>query len=132
MIEISSDKSRLQIELIHEFLINSYWAKGRTIEEVKITIDNSFCFGVYRKDRQIGFARVVSDTLVFSYIMDVFILPEFRGKGLSKRLMQAVLTDEKLKNCKLWRLKTVDAHGLYKQFGFKEINDAERWMELKK
>lgn len=132
MIIISSDKKKLQIDVIHQFLTNTYWAKGRTVEEVKTTIENSFCFGMYLNGEQIGFARVVSDTLVFAYLMDVFILPEHQKKGYSKQLLKAVFESKELRDCEIWRLKTVDAHGLYQQFGFTKINDHDRWMELKK
>lgn len=132
MITISSDKNKLQIDVIHQFLTNTYWAKGRTLDEVKITIENSFCFGMYLNGNQIGFARVVSDTLVFAYLMDVFILPEHRGKGYSKQLLKAVIESKELKDCEMWRLKTADAQGLYKKFGFKSIDDVNRWMELKR
>ncbi len=128
MIQISTDNSKLQIETIHKFLTKTYWAKGRTIDEVKITIENSFCFGVYLSDKQIGFARIVTDYTIFAYLMDVFILPEYQGKGYSKLLMKEVIEHPKLKNCG-WMLKTSDAHGLYKQFGFAELKHPEKVME---
>ncbi len=88
MIVISKDKSKLDSNLIHSFITNSYWGRGRTIEEVEKTIENCLCFGVYKNENQIGFARVATDYVVFAYIMDVFILPEYRGKGYSKKLME--------------------------------------------
>lgn len=84
MIQFSTDKSKLQIDIIHRFLTETYWAKGRTVDEVETTIDNSLCFGVYLNDEQIGFARVVTDYTVFVYLMDVFILPQYRNNGYSK------------------------------------------------
>lgn len=129
MIEISTDKSKLQIEVIHGFLTASYWAKGRTIDEVKKTIEHCFCFGVYLDEKQIGFARIVTDYTVFAYLMDVFILPEHQGKGYSKQLMKAINEEPQLQSCKVWMLKTVDAHGLYKQFGFTELKHPEKVME---
>ncbi|WP_111308621.1 GNAT family N-acetyltransferase [Confluentibacter sediminis] len=129
MIEISTEKSKLQIDIIHQFLTTSYWAKGRTIDEIKKTIEHSLCFGVYLEDKQIGFARVLSDYTVFAYIMDVFILPEYQGNGYSKQLMKAINEEPKLKSCKVWMLKTLDAHGLYKQFGFTELKHPEKGME---
>lgn len=131
-IEISDDKSRLDIDYIHNFLTNSYWAKGRTIDEMKTCIENSICFGVYLEGRQIGFARVLSDRVHFSYLMDVFIDDQFRGKGYAVELMSFILNDEKLKLTKIWRLATADAHGLYRKFGFKELEKPENMMERKK
>lgn len=130
MIEISQDKSLLDVGLIHGFLTETYWAKGRTIDEVKTSIDNCLCYGVYLNKKQVGFARVLTDKVVFAYIMDVFILPEYRGNGYSKLLMEAVLNTKELTSCK-WLLKTADAHGLYKQFGFEIDGNPERIMERK-
>ena len=89
MIEISIDKNKLQMKVIHEFLTTSYWAKGRTIEAMKIAIENCLCFGVYINNQQIGFARIVTDYVVFAYVMDVFILPAYRGKGYSKSINES-------------------------------------------
>ena len=129
MITISSDPSKLQVEVIYQFITNSYWGKGRTIKQVQTTIDNSLCFGVYVNKQQIGFGRVVTDYAVFAYLMDVFILPEYRGNGYSKQLMEAIVNAKEIKDCKTWMLKTSDAHGLYKQFGFTELNKPEIVME---
>lgn len=129
MITISKDKSKLQIEVIHQFLTKSYWAKGRTLAQVQTTIDTCLCFGVYLNNQQIGFGRVATDYAVFAYIMDVFILPEHRGKGYSKQLMEAIVNAKELKECKTWMLKTSDAHGLYKQFGFTALKNADIVME---
>lgn len=129
MFEISTDKSKLNVELIHQFLGETYWAKGRTLKQVQTTIDNCLCFGMYLKNEQIGFARVATDYAVFAYIMDVFILPEYRGNGYSKKLMEAVTTYKTLQDCKVWMLKTKDAHGLYKQFGFTDLSHPEKLME---
>tara|TARA_R110002096_G_scaffold287627_1_gene481282 strand:- start:504 stop:905 length:402 start_codon:yes stop_codon:yes gene_type:complete len=129
VIEISTDKSKLQVEVIHQFLTETYWAKGRTLEEVKISIEHCFCFGVFLDKKQIGFARIVSDYVVFAYIMDVFILPEYRGKGYSKQLMKAINEAPQIQSCKIWMLKTADAHNLYKQFGYTELKHPEKVME---
>lgn len=129
MIEISTDKSKLQIEVIHQFLTTSYWAKGRTIDEVRKTIEHCLCFGVYLEDKQIGFARIATDYTVFAYLMDVFILPEYRGNGYSKKLIQAIIEDSELQSCTVWMLKTADAHALYKQFGYTELKHPEKLME---
>ena len=129
--EISTDKSRLDVDVIHRFLSEeSYWANKRSIEQTKIAIENSICFGVYLGERQIGFARVVSDKATFAYIGDVFILDEFRGRGLSKLLMQSMLEHPELQGLRRWILATKDAHGLYEQFGFSVLKFPERWMEL--
>lgn len=129
MIQISKDKSRLDIDLIHEFLTKTYWAEGRTRDEVETSIENCMCFGVYIDNKQIGFARIVSDYVVFAYLMDVFILPEYRGKGYSKQLMKMINEEPVLKPCKVWMLKTSDAHELYKQFGYTELKHPEKVME---
>lgn len=129
MIVISTDKSRLQINVIHQFLTTTYWAKGRTLQEVTKTIENCLCFGVYLNEKQIGFARIATDYVVFAYLMDVFILPEHRGKGYSKALMQEIHQESQLKTCKVWMLKTADAHGLYKQFGYTDLKNPEKVME---
>ncbi len=129
MIEISSDKSKLDISFIHNFLKETYWAKGRTIEEVSITIENSFCLGIYLNNEQIGFCRVVTDYVVFAYLMDVFILEKHRGKGYSSLLMDALMNNEQLKNISIWRLATSDAHFLYQKFGFNQLENPEKLME---
>ena len=126
---ISDDKSKLDVKLIHTFLTTSYWAEGRTIEQVKNSIEHSICFGVYKDDKQIGFARVLTDCTVFAYLMDVFILEEFRGKGYSKMLLNTIFMDDRFKSVKKWMLATKDAHSLYAQFGFGEIKNTERLME---
>lgn len=128
-IEISTDKNKLQIEIIHQFLTNSYWAKGRTLDEVKKTIDHCLCFGVYLEDKQIGFARLSTDYTIFAYVMDVFILEAHQGKGYSKQLMKAICEEPKLQSCKVWMLKTSDAHGLYEQFGYTSLSHPEKVME---
>ncbi|WP_456441926.1 GNAT family N-acetyltransferase [Psychroserpens sp.] len=129
MIEISKDKSRLDINLIHEFLTETYWAKGRTRDEVKTSIEHCLCFGVYIDNKQIGFARVATDYVVFAYLMDVFILPEHRRKGYSKQLMKVINEEPLLQLCKTWMLKTSDAHKLYNQFGYTELKHPEKVME---
>lgn len=129
MIHLSTDKTHLDIKMIHEFLTETYWAKGRTKEDVETSIKNCLCYGVYIENKQIGFARIVTDYVVFAYLMDVFILPEFRGKGYSKQLMKVINEEPKLKSCKVWMLKTSDAHKLYQQFGYTELKQPEKVME---
>ncbi len=127
---ISTNKSLLQIDVINNFLESSYWANNRSKEKTLKAIENSICFGVYHNQKQIGFARVVSDCAVIAYIADVFILEEYRGKGLSKWLMQTMLSHPDLQDLRRWILATKDAHGLYAQFGFQPFVFSERWMEL--
>ncbi len=128
--EIDTDRSRLQIDVIQSFLENdSYWAKTRTLEQTKTAIENSICFGLYDGERQIGFARVVSDCATFAYIGDVFVLDEYRGRGLSKWLMEVIVSHPDLQNLRRCVLATRDAHGLYAQYGFNPLVHPERWME---
>ena len=129
-ITISTDKNKLNIKLIHDFLTKSYWAEGRTIEQVNISIENSLCWGMYLNDEQIGFARVLTDGSVVAYLMDVFIIEKHRGKGYSKMLLKEILANKDLQSVGKWILATKDAHGLYKQFGFEEIKNPERLMSL--
>jgi len=129
MITISTDKSKLQVPVIHQFLTNSYWAKGRTLAQVQTTIDNCLCFGLYKDDQQIGFGRIATDYAVFAYLMDLFVLPEHQGNGYAKQLMQAIVNANELKDCRTWMLKTFDAHGLYAQFGFTELDNSDIVME---
>jgi GNAT superfamily N-acetyltransferase len=128
-VSVSTDKNKLDVPFIQQFLKDIYWAAGRTIEEVQITIDNSFCFGIYLNDKQIGFARVITDYVVFAYLMDVFITEEHRGKGYSSILIKNMITEPKLKEVKIWRLATSDAHFLYKKFGFNALAHPEKMME---
>ena len=125
---ISTDKNKLNIILIHEFLTKSYWAEGRTIEQVKISIENSLCWGMYLNDEQIGFARVLTDGSVVAYLMDVFIIEKYRGNGYSKILLDEILAHKGLLSVGKWVLATKDAHDLYRQFGFNEIANPERLM----
>ncbi|WP_413999962.1 GNAT family N-acetyltransferase [Flavobacterium sp. W1B] len=129
MVTVSTDKNKLDIPFIQYFLKDIYWAAGRTIDEVQTTIDHSFCFGIYLDDKQIGFARVITDYVVFAYLMDVFITEEHRGKGYSSILIEKMMTEPKLKEIKIWRLATSDAHFLYRKFGFNELANPEKLME---
>lgn len=128
-ITVSTDKTLLDVPLIHEFLAGTYWGKGRTIEAVYATIEHSLCFGLYRDSRQVGFARVLSDRVAFAYLLDVFILKDYRGRGLSKILLTEILNYPGLKKVRKWLLATEDAHGLYQQFGFRQIDNPGRLME---
>ncbi len=129
MITVSTNKSKLDVVFMQHFLKDAYWATGRTIEEVQTTIDNSFCFGIYLNEKQIGFARVITDYVVFAYLMDVFIIEEHRGKGYSSILIENMINEPKLQQVKIWRLATTDAHFLYKKFGFTALANPEKMME---
>lgn len=125
-IEITTDPLRIDVDVVHRFLSESaYWALGRSRATVERSIRNSLCFSVLADGQQVGFARVVSDRTLFAYLMDVFILPAWRGRGLSKRLMAAILAHPDLQDLKLFLLRTSDAHGLYAQFGFEPIDHPE-------
>jgi GNAT superfamily N-acetyltransferase len=110
-------------------LRQSYWAEGIPIEIVKRSIENSLCFGVYKTSQQIGFARLVTDYATFAYLADVFILESFRGQGLSKWLMETIVSHPDLQGLRRWMLATRDAHELYRKYGFTAIASPERWME---
>ncbi len=128
---ISTDKSLLDADLIYRFLDqDSYWSQGIPREKVLKAMENSLCFGVYQHKQQVGFSRVVTDKATFAYLADVFILPEFRGLGLSKWLMQTIIAHPDLQGLRRWSLATADAHGLYAQFGFTPLSRTERWMEI--
>jgi GNAT superfamily N-acetyltransferase len=126
--EVSCDRERIDVALVHAFLRESYWARGRTRETVERSIENSLCFAVYAADRQIAFARVISDRAVFAYLCDVFVIPEFRGRGIAKLLMRAILAHPELQNLRSFLLGTRDAHTLYEQFGFGPPQDPSRLM----
>jgi len=125
----SDDKSKLDIGMIHKFLSTSYWANGRTLDAVKKSIEHSHCFGIYLGDLQIGFARILSDYITIAYLMDVFIIEEYRGNGYSKLLLKRIFEDDRYRQVKKWLLATKDAHSLYANFGFENIKNADRLME---
>ncbi|MDE1905662.1 MAG: GNAT family N-acetyltransferase [Rhodospirillales bacterium] len=129
--EISTDPARLDLNLIHNFLAKeSYWSPGIPLHVVEKSLAQSLCFGVYHQTHQVGLARIVTDKATFALLADIFILKPHRGKGLSKWLMQTVMAHEDLKNLRRLLLLTSDAHGLYRQFGFTEIGNAWRFMEV--
>lgn len=128
---ISTDRARLDIDAIQRFLSEeSYWAKKRSREKTRTAIDNSICFGVYRGEQQIGFARVVSDQATFAYIGDVYIIKEYQGRALGKWLMETIIAHPDLQGLRRWVLATRDAHGLYEKTGFGPLVHPDRWMEL--
>ena len=126
---ISTAKERLDIEAIHAFLTSSYWATGIPRAVVERSIEHSLCFGVYHGQRQVGFARVITDFATFAYIGDVFIVEEYRGRGLSKWLVEAIAEHPDLQGLRRWLLLTRDAHGLYEKIGFTPARTPERVME---
>jgi GNAT superfamily N-acetyltransferase len=127
---LSTDPSKLQLPIIHAFLASSYWAPSIPLSIVEKCIVNSLCFGLYHRDSQVGFARVISDFATFAYLADVFVLPDFRGKGLSKFMMKCIKEHPELQSLRRWSLATADAHGLYAQFGFTPLKRPERSMEI--
>lgn len=128
----SSDKTKLQLNVIHNYLSKeSYWAQNIPFEIVKKSSEGSICFGIYLKEQQIGYARVVTDSATFGYLADVFILEAHRGKGLSKQLMQFIMAHPDLQGLRRMMLATRDAQGLYKQYGFTALSMPERIMEIK-
>lgn len=129
MIEISTDKARIDIAFVQQYLRNVPWEAARTIEDVNKTIDSSFCFGVYLDNKQIGFARVITDYVVLAYLMDVYIDEAHRGKGYASTLMGAMMEDPKLKKVKIWRLASRDAQEFYHKLGFSLLAHPERMME---
>jgi GNAT superfamily N-acetyltransferase len=131
--EISTDPNRLDHEVIYRFLSeDSYWCPGIPRSVVETSIDHSLCFGAYESGRQVGFARVITDRATFALVADVFVLEPHRGKGLSKWLMHEVMQHPDLQGLRRLLLLTSDAHSLYKQFGFSEIDNAWRFMEILK
>ena len=127
---ISTDSARLDTHFIFNFLSQvSYWARERSMEVVQKSLGHSLNFGVYRRDEQVGFARVVTDYSTFAWLADVFIVEGHRGNGLGKWLMGSVTAHPDLQNLRRWVLATRDAHELYSQFGFQKLREPERWME---
>jgi GNAT superfamily N-acetyltransferase len=133
---ISTDKSKLQLDIIHDYLSKkSYWAEGIPLCTVQKSIENSMAFGVYQQQEngliQVGFCRIISDLATYAYLADVFVLEEYRGKGISKLLMETVLKHPDLQGLRRWVLATADAHGLYAQYGFTSLDKPENFMQIK-
>jgi GNAT superfamily N-acetyltransferase len=126
---ITTDPARVDLAVVHGFLTTCYWAKGIPLELVRRSIEHSLAFSVYDGDRQVGFARVITDYATFAYLGDVFVLESHRGRGLSKWLMEVVVAHPQLQGFRRWVLLTRDAHGLYRQFGFAAVAAPERYME---
>ena len=129
-IEISTDRDRIDRALVHRFLSEeSYWARGRTREESDRVMDACLPFGGYLDGRQVAYARVLTDTVQFAYLGDVFVLPEARGRGVGKALMEAILAHPDVAGIRRFALLTDDAHGLYAQYGFAPLDDVRKWMQ---
>lgn len=127
---ISTDKSRLNVPLIHQFLSQeSYWAQNISLELVERSIENSLCFGVYHHHEQVGFARIITDYATTAYMTDVFVVAAYRGQGISKLLMETINQWPSLQGLRRWVLATRDAHTLYEQFGYTELNHPEWFMQ---
>ncbi len=130
--EISTDRTRLDVKAIHDFLTQSYWSPGIPLATVARAIDNSVCVGAYLSAEQVGFARVVTDKATFAYLADVYVLEPHRGNGLSRRMMEAIVQHPELQGLRRWLLITRDAQGLYAKFGFRPLAAPDRFMELHK
>ena len=126
---VTCDPAKMDRAVIAEFLASSYWAKGIPPATVERSLAHSLCFALLDGDRQVGFARVISDYATIAYLGDVFVLPEYRGRGLSKWLMECVTSCPELQGLRRWILATRDAHGLYEKFGFTPLKKPEVFME---
>jgi GNAT superfamily N-acetyltransferase len=126
---ISTDQARLDLQAVSDMLTRAYWAKNRTPELIARSMQNSLVFGVYDGSRQIGLARVVSDFATFAWLCDVFVLEEYRGRGIGKWLMETVLAHPDLQGLRRYLLITRDAHGLYDKYGFTPLHNPDRWLE---
>jgi len=129
---ISDDKASLQLNVIHGYLTGSYWSEGISKKLVATAISNSMCFGLYLNDRQIGFARVITDKAVFAYLADVFILPEYANRGLGTTLINFIMQHKDLQGLRRFMLCTLDAHGLYKKFAFTAVDSPQSMMQISK
>jgi GNAT superfamily N-acetyltransferase len=126
---VSSDPARLDLDVIHGYLVRSYWSPGIPRETVERAIRHSLGFGAYAGGRQVGFARVITDRATFAYLADVFVLESHQGQGIGKRLMACIVSHPDLQGLRRWILLTRDAHALYRQYGFHEVRTPERLME---
>ncbi len=130
-LKISDDKKLLQVELVHSLLREAYWCKGIPIDTFNAAVEGSLCFGAYLGDKQVAFARVVSDGATFAWLCDVIVDPNYRGKGISKELMKSIMAHPKMQGFRRICLATKDAHALYEQFNFKVTATPQNWMEIK-
>lgn len=129
----STQGSRMDVDRIYRFIKDSYWGKDRTLAQLRDSMANSLCFGMFTDTgEQIGFARMATDKVFFGYIMDFFVVDAYQGKGLGTRFLGWILNDPTVKNLKSIALKTKDAHGFYKKQGFRNIGESPEWMLLEK
>ena len=127
---ITTQRGRVSLDTVHRFLsLEAYWSMGIPRETVERSLDNSLCFSLLHGSQQIGFARVISDRATIAYLGDVFLLTEYRGRGLSKWLMKCVMSHPELQGLRRWILLTGDAHGLYAKSGFTALTQPDRWMQ---
>lgn len=129
---ISTEPARLDVDAIHAFLSNSYWAAGIPRSVVERSIAGSLCFGVYNGAQQVGFARIITDQATFAYLADVYVLQEHRGRGLGRWLMELIMAHPAVQGLRRFSLVTRDAHGLYSQFGFRSLQSPENHMEIRR
>ena len=130
-VRISIDRAEVDLAVVHAFLSQeAYWSKNIPRDVVEKSIENSYCFSAFINGVQVGFARVVTDAATFAYLADVFVLPEFRGRGISKKLMQSVQSHPELQGLRRWMLMTADAHKLYENYGFSALAKPDRAMEI--
>ena len=126
---ISTDPARLDLEAVCDFLSRAYWAKDRSPATIELSLKNSLVFGVYDSSRMVGMARVITDYATLAWLCDVFVHEDYRGRGIGKWLMECVLAHPDLQGLRRWLLATTDAHGLYRQYGYKPLENIEWWME---
>lgn len=132
-VEIKEGYHNMDLNVVHRFLSNhSHWARGIPFDTVQVSLQNSFCVGIFENGHQVGFARMVTDFAVFGYIGDVFVLPEFRGKGYSKMMMEYIFSQDFVSRLRRIILTTKDAHTLYSRYGFQKPEFIERFMEINK
>ena len=131
-ITVSTDRARFDVDWIHASLAGTYWAKGIPRDLVERSLEGSIAFGAFDGSRQVGVARVVTDRATFAWVADVFVEPSYRGRGVSKRIMEAIRAHPELQGLRRWLLATANAHGLYEQFGFTRIAEPGRFMEITK
>lgn len=127
--EFTTERDRIDLAVVHTFLTASYWAEGVDVDTVARSMAGSMCFGFLEDGATVAFARVVTDAATFAYLADVFVLPEHRGAGLGKRMVERILADPRLATVRRWVLRTGDAHGLYDRFGFEVTTTPDMWME---
>jgi GNAT superfamily N-acetyltransferase len=128
--QISTDRAQFDLDAIHAYLARAYWCEGIPRETMERAIANSLCFALFHGKTQVGFARVVTDSATYAYLCDVYVLEDYRGKGLGKWLMECVMAHLALQGLRRFSLATRDAHGLYRQFGFRELSKPESMMEI--